>query len=247
MKPVMPAPSEVHWRNWLDRLPLSVVSVDRLIGASQRAVIIAPHPDDEVLMAGGLLQALAESRIPVALVAVTDGDASHPRSRRFGPRKLCRIRAAETQHALTTLGVGEIVPVRLHLSDRRISVQEPRLRRILRDFLQRGDIAITTWRHDGHADHDACGRATASVSGELGIACLEVPVWSWQWRVPGDRRIPWAKATALALSSAQRSVKVAALSRFKSQTSRDRTSGDAPVLNARMLRHFDRPFEVFFQ
>jgi GlcNAc-PI de-N-acetylase len=41
------------------------------------AVIVAAHPDDEVLGAGGLISVLAASRARLRLVAVTDGEHSH--------------------------------------------------------------------------------------------------------------------------------------------------------------------------
>jgi hypothetical protein len=41
------------------------------------AVIVAAHPDDEVLGAGGLISMLAAARARLRLVAVTDGERSH--------------------------------------------------------------------------------------------------------------------------------------------------------------------------
>jgi hypothetical protein len=63
--------AEEVWRRWLDRMPLPEVELADL----GTPVVVAPHPDDEVLAVGGLL-ALAGA---AELVAVTDGGASHPR------------------------------------------------------------------------------------------------------------------------------------------------------------------------
>ena len=45
---------------------------------SGRVVVVAPHPDDEVLGAGGALASLAVRGARLLLVAVTDGEASDP-------------------------------------------------------------------------------------------------------------------------------------------------------------------------
>ena len=42
--------------------------------STRRVIIVAPHPDDEVLGAGGLIQAALSRDISVEVVAVTDGD-----------------------------------------------------------------------------------------------------------------------------------------------------------------------------
>ena len=40
-------------------------------------VVVAPHPDDETLAAGGLIAALTSRGIPVTVVAVTDGEHAY--------------------------------------------------------------------------------------------------------------------------------------------------------------------------
>ena len=48
------------------------------IPAVSSAIVVAPHPDDEILGAAGLLQVLAGRGVPVQVCAVTDGEASIP-------------------------------------------------------------------------------------------------------------------------------------------------------------------------
>src|SRR5207248_2320418 len=57
----------------LDAAPLD-------IGAIRRLVVLAAHPDDETLAAGGLLHAVATTGRPVVLIVATLGEASHPHS-----------------------------------------------------------------------------------------------------------------------------------------------------------------------
>src|ERR1700687_3657085 len=87
------------------------------IGAGERLVVIAPHPDDETLGAGGLIQRVIERGGSVSVVLVTAGDGyveaviheTHqplPRPAEFvayGKRRL-----AEEHAALRTLGRGRV-------------------------------------------------------------------------------------------------------------------------------------------
>ena len=93
---------ETRWRPFLEDLappPLGLSPPPR------RAVVLAPHPDDEVLGVGGLLALPARAGSRVLIVAVTDGEASHPGSDALPPGLLARTRATETLAALAALGL----------------------------------------------------------------------------------------------------------------------------------------------
>ena len=72
------------------------IGIDELMPAGARAVIVAPHPDDEVLGCGGLLQLLAARQIPVLLVSVTAGTASNLGSHYWTPQRLSIARPLES-------------------------------------------------------------------------------------------------------------------------------------------------------
>ena len=67
---------DASWQAWGGLQDLPPVSAAALVPPGRRAVIVAPHPDDEVLACGGLLQMLAAQGSPMVLVAVTDGTGS---------------------------------------------------------------------------------------------------------------------------------------------------------------------------
>lgn len=59
-KPIRIASTPLHqWQTSSHMAELAPISVEQLVPEGHRAVIIAPHPDDEVLGCGGLLQGLA--------------------------------------------------------------------------------------------------------------------------------------------------------------------------------------------
>ena len=82
-----PGTSERTWTTWPwlsappgTRAPAAgLSSLARHAGLARvaTAVIVAAHPDDEVLGAGGLMSMLATARARLRLVAVTDGEGSH--------------------------------------------------------------------------------------------------------------------------------------------------------------------------
>lgn len=67
-------------------------------GAS--VMVLAPHPDDEVLGCGALLADCWHSGTPAHVVCLTDGAASHPNSK----KNVAAIRAKELADAITILG-----------------------------------------------------------------------------------------------------------------------------------------------
>src|SRR6202012_5504894 len=71
-----PGTDERTWAAWpwLSTLPGAGLAG---LATVKSAVIVAAHPDDEVLGAGGLISMLAASRARLRIVAVTDGERSH--------------------------------------------------------------------------------------------------------------------------------------------------------------------------
>ena len=69
-------------------------------------LVIAPHPDDETIGAGGLIHAMARMGKRVRVVVVSDGGASHPGSRLYRPAALSALRRTESLSAMASLGVS---------------------------------------------------------------------------------------------------------------------------------------------
>jgi LmbE family N-acetylglucosaminyl deacetylase len=238
-------------RDWmasqaLQRTPQ--VTLDALIPQGARLVVLAPHPDDEVLACGGLLAAMAERIGDLHLISVTDGDASHPGSRLWPVQRLRAQRRLESECALTRLGldVTRLSWQRLNLPDARVAQHEDALCDTLADTLRPGDFVLTTWRHDGHGDHETVGRAAAQAALVKGATLLEVPVWAWHWAGPEDDRLPWGRAYKLMLDDDQLRRKREAIRAHASQLHGDPTTGAAPVLDRQTLERLLQPFELIF-
>jgi LmbE family N-acetylglucosaminyl deacetylase len=220
------------------------LALDEAVASSVRVVAVAPHPDDEVLACGGLLARHAERGGLAAIVAVTDGEASHPADPDWPPLRLAAARRAERQAGLARLGVSGSTITPLAVPDGRVAARGPGLEAALLRLFRSDDTVVTTWQRDGHPDHDATGVATASACKAVGCRLWEAPVWMWHWSWPDDPRVPWHRLRALALPSDALARKTAALRAHETQlTPRD---GHAAVLGPDVLARAARDTEYFF-
>ena len=202
------------------------------------AVIVAAHPDDEVLGVGGLLSMLAAARARLRLVAVTDGERSH---RGHGsPGALARRRTAETGAALRALGAQGAEVIRLGLPDGGLAEREDELTAALAPLAAGFDLCLAPWDRDLHPDHEAAGRAARKAAPGF---FYSFPVWMWHWASPADPQVPWDRALRVPLAPRTVSRKRSAITCFASQTE-DRGHGLGPVLTPGMIAHFTRTVEV---
>lgn len=213
----------------------------------RHVVVCAAHPDDEVLGVGGTMALLAGAGVRVTLVAVTDGEASHPGSTVLSPVQLARARTAESGHALAALAPGAITTTRLGLPDSEVAAHEDELAAALAAELAGADAVLTTWTGDGHPDHEAVGRAAVGAAAELDIPAWQYPVWAWHWAAPADPRVPWDRAHVVGLAPAILDAKRAAIACFTTQIAAlGPEPTDAAVLPPEFLAHFDRHAEVLW-
>lgn len=242
--------SDAQWAASASLNAVAAACIDALVPTGGRAVIVAPHPDDEILGTGGLLRHLAAAGNAFLLVAVTDGGASHPGSSEWPVARLTAARAEESRDALQRLGVGSLGArgdmQRLGFPDGGLRDQEDALTAALADMLVPGDVVFATWEQDGHPDHEAVGRSARRAAQQRGTALIQVPIWAWHWALPEDSRVPWSSARRLMLSQADLAAKQHALQAFTSQITPDASTGRAPILPEWALTRMLRPFEVYF-
>ncbi len=240
-----PTTPEHDWRSWIEQQRFKAVDPARLLCDRSRLVVVAPHPDDEILAAGGLMQAATRLGIPVALVAVTNGGASHPGSVCWPVARLEIERPRETTLALARLGV-RAEQIRLGFGDGALAGSAEKLVSAIGAVLHEDDLMVTTWRLDGHPDHEVTGNACDVAAQRIGARLLEAPVWAWQWALPADPRLPWQLAQRLDLDAEAVQRKTLALSAFESQLSSDPATSCEPILGPAIVQRAARNFELFF-
>lgn len=229
-----PGTSEAGWRAW----PALAALPEARIDGWASVVVLAAHPDDEVLGAGGVIARLAAAGCRLRLIAVTDGEASHPGHP--DPVALARRRTRETRAALRDLGAGEAEVIRLGLPDARLTGRAGDIAARIADLVTGFDMCLAPWEGDLHGDHEAVGAAVR----QLGPRACFYPVWMWHWAQPGDPRVPWRATRRVPLPSQARDRKQAAVRCFASQL--EERGGQPPMLSPGFLAHFDRDYEVLF-
>jgi LmbE family N-acetylglucosaminyl deacetylase len=218
-------------------------------------VVVAPHPDDEILGVGGLLCLLARAGSSIHVVAVTDGEASHPRSPTLTSGDLAARRVVEARQALAALGATGAHVERLRLPDGKVAAAEAEtglvtatVIRLLASRAHLGEAwCLAPWARDGHPDHDAAGQA--AVTGALGSArILAYPVWMWHWSRPSDPRVPWSYARRVPLQPEILTAKQTAVSCFRTQIAPlSADPADAAILPPPILSRLTRDTEIVFE
>ena len=149
-----------------------------------RAMILAPHADDESLGCGGLIAGLCERSLPPFVLVATDGAGSHPGSRLWPADRLRALRESEALQATASLGLrGENLGF-LRLRDTAAPHCGPGFERACRDIaalaLRHGcDTLIAPWLLDPHCDHQAVQKMARQVARSLELRLLSYPVWGW--------------------------------------------------------------------
>src|ERR1043165_2802672 len=193
---------EHAWRNWPGFDTLAVIAPEILVPEGYRAVIVAPRADDETLGLSGLISRLITVARPILLVAATDRDARVVAPSRWTPQNKSSEWLPEPLRALGGLSGARSTVLRNGLQEGELPTVEDDLEWRLRGLILPSDIVFATWRYDGHPDYEAVGRVAARACAALFAPLVEVPVWTWLWSVPGDRRIPWSRARRIYLDRA---------------------------------------------
>lgn len=213
-------------------------------------VVVAPHPDDETLGAGGLIATARDAGVPVHVLLVTRGEGSHPDSPTTSPDQLRALRDEEFRTALRALAPAASATV--------LDVPDGGLREhadVLRDALtaalagvHRPTLVVAPWRGDGHRDHRIAGEvAEEVVSRTDGVEVLAYPIWAWHWDDPDASAMPWGHARALPLPPEVLERKRAALGAYASQTEPlSPAPGDEAIVDARHAAHHLGSTEWFF-
>lgn len=217
-----------QWADWASHSPEWVPSATHI-------VVVAPHPDDETLGAGGLICTCAQNAIKVTIISVTDGEAACPEV-----PALDRVRRRELVSAMRELELAPADIFRLGFPDGGLREHEVELRRALAKCLPDGVVIVAPFEFDGHPDHEAVARACRAVAEERGLTLVRYPIWAWH---RGSAELFMERhSVRLILSERVRAAKRKAIAEHRSQLG-DRPGG--AILPVHVLDYFYQPYEVF--
>ncbi len=218
--------------------------------AGRRALILAPHPDDESLGCGGLIAAACENGLAPVVVILTDGAASHPGSQQYPPAALRMLREREAGQAARHLGLPPQNLYFLRAPDTELPAAGAEFDKYVQRLAEIGQahrcgIVLGPWLGDPHCDHAAAARMAAALAARAGWALLSYPVWGWLR--PADDLFDEPRAQGWRLGiAAQRARKAQAIAAHRSQYGGlIQDSPEGFILPAALLRVFARDFEVY--
>jgi LmbE family N-acetylglucosaminyl deacetylase len=223
-----PITSEEIWTKFL-------LGVGDWFADQKPTVVIAPHPDDETLGAGGFIAMQRSRQIPVKLLAVTDGEAAYP-----DMPDLAGIRQVEQTRAAETLCLKSDDILRLGFRDSAVAESETALTDQIAASINSDTILVAPWQYDPHPDHEACGRAAAAAATRTGATLVSYLFWTWHRFRP--ERLEGLPLRRLVLSAEACSLRARALACHRSQLYR---ADGQPILPESFLGPARRPFETF--
>jgi LmbE family N-acetylglucosaminyl deacetylase len=225
---IVPLLDEADWLTLLAPLP-------SWNPTAQRILVLAPHPDDETLGAGGFIARATGNRVPVEVIAATDGEHAYEDNAGLAER-----RTAEQTAALAVLGVPSRSVHRLHLPDSGLSGHEPAIEAACQRLGGPGTLLIAPWTGDFHPDHEACGRAASAAAERSGATVAFYLFWTWH---RGDlTTLAGKNIRRFELSPAELALKTRALACHPSQLHNE---AEGAILPEDLLGPARRPFEVF--
>ena len=123
---------------------------------STKALVLAPHPDDESIGCGGTLGLIREQGGTFDIAFLTDGAAGGNAD--LSGKRLVDARKAEAEQATKVLGVNKIFFLDQPDSKLHFDTDETasRVSKIIGEANY--DIIFCPWPYDGHSDHEAAFR-----------------------------------------------------------------------------------------
>ncbi len=219
---------------------------------SKRAIVFAPHQDDEVLGCGGTIIKKVEQGAHIDIVFMTNGRRSH--AGHMEVEELIAMRREEALNAAKILGVGEECVTILDLPDGKLGDHRGDAVTSVRALLDRirPEEVFVPSRYDGPDDHLATYQFVIEALASWGqsLKVIEYAVWFWHYWpwVNADKRIVSSPLRALANAlirpirmhrefntcvdiSTCRDQKLAALAAHASQVKRLMPDCDWPILS----------------
>jgi LmbE family N-acetylglucosaminyl deacetylase len=142
-----------------------------------RALVVAPHPDDETIGCGGTLAGLAAGRSRICCAVATAGEASVA-ERQAGVGATACARRRKAEDACRALGLSP--PRFLDLPDGALDRQPDTLSARIAEIVAELDpeAIFVPWPLDAHADHQAVAAALAAVPLAASVEIWTYEVWS---------------------------------------------------------------------
>lgn len=168
------------------------------IDIKDSTLLIAPHPDDEIIGCGGLIQKFVAQGLNIHIVFMTGGEKSHQGCCDIDATTLAKIRRTQAKEINTQFGVK---PENLHfLSYPDGGIEEEheetmRLRELV-NKIHPTTIFVPHWG-EGWTDHTNTRIIGKKLAKEIDAQVYEYCVWMWYYNV---WHLDWKNAYILTMT-----------------------------------------------
>lgn len=179
---------------------------------SDNTVIIAPHPDDEVIGCAGLIQALVARGTLPHVIILTGGEGSHRGCCDTSAEDIISARHQLTLEAATTLGLPESHIHCLSYPDGGVALEHSVTKQLQELLMQLSPKALFVPHHgEGWSDHLQAAEITKYLLKGQDVSIYEYCVWMWYYNV---WRLDYRNARVLRMSRAQHQRKLQAIEEY---------------------------------
>lgn len=183
-----------------------------ILQLSEKTVIIAPHPDDEVIGCAGLIQALVERGTPPHVIILTGGEGSHRGCCKTTEADIIDARHQLTMKAAATLKLPESHIHCLHYPDGGVDPKHPETVELSSLLHQLSPKALfVPHRGEGWSDHTRVAGIVNELTKRLTVDIYEYCVWMWYYNV---WNLDYRNARILKMSTAQHKRKLQAIEQY---------------------------------
>lgn len=189
--------------------PSKEVSLSKL---GEQIVIIAPHPDDEVIGCGGLIiRLVTDGRLPHVIV-MTGGEESHRSCCELSVKDLKQARRKLTDDALRMLSIDRNHIHVFDFPDGGISADDPEMTKLkeLIDEINPDTVFVPHWG-EGWPDHVMAAKIVKEIAPKQ-AAIYEYCVWMWYYNV--WRGLDWKNAYKLKMTLREHQLKLEAMDAY---------------------------------
>ncbi len=179
---------------------------------SDNTIIIAPHPDDEVIGCAGLIQTLIERGAPPHVIVLTGGEGSHRGCCDTSAEDILAARHQLTQKAAATLGLPVSHIHCLSYPDGGVSLEHPETDRLRELLVQLSPKSLfVPHRGEGWSDHLQAAEITKYLLKGQKVSIYEYCVWMWYYNV---WHLDYRNACVLRMSRTQHQRKLQAIDEY---------------------------------
>lgn len=151
---------------------------------SENTVIIAPHPDDEVIGCAGLIKALVERGTPPHVIVMTGGEGAHRGCCELEESEIIVERRKLTMKVAKTLGLSESYIHFLDYPDEHIALDCAETKKLAQLLLRLSPqtVLIPHWG-EGWSDHIEAAEIVKDLLRDKNASIYEYCVWMWYYNV----------------------------------------------------------------